>query len=70
MVVEHGGVEAEKILINSETVSEGYTALWEKGRLDLTVEAMVLETKKYHSLFTEDELQVCAKRLKDYNYHA
>ena len=70
MVVEHGGVEVAKILINSETVSEGYTALWEKGRLDLTVEAMVLETKKYHSLFTEDELQVCAKRLKDYNYHA
>lgn len=70
MVVDHGGVEAARMLINSETVSEGYTALWERGRLDLTVEAMVLETKKFHTLFTEQELQVCAKRLMEYNYHA
>lgn len=69
MVVDHGGIEAAKMLINSDTVSEGYTALWERGRLDLTVEAMVLETKKYHSFFSPEELQVCAKRLKDYNYH-
>jgi len=70
MVVDHGGIEAARMLINSETVSEGYTALWERGRLDLTVEAMVLETKKYHPLFTPEELQVCANRLKEYNYHA
>jgi hypothetical protein len=68
MVVEHGGLEAARMLIHSETVSEGYAALWERGRLDLTVEAMILETQKYHSLFTEDELQVCSQRLKDYNY--
>ena len=69
MVVDHGGIEAAKMLINSRTVSEGYTALWERGRLDLTVEAIVLETKKYHPLFTPDELQVCAERLKEYKYN-
>ena len=46
MVSEHGGLKAAKRLINSSTVSDGYTALWEKRRLDLTVEALVSETKK------------------------
>jgi len=52
MVVDHGGIEAAKMLINSETVSEGYTALWERGRLDLTVEANGARNKKYHSFFS------------------
>ena len=68
MVSERGGLKAAKMLINSSTVSDGYTALWEKRRLDLTVEALVFETEKYHSLFTKDELAICAKRLKDYGY--
>ena len=68
MVVDHGGIQTAKMLIHSDTVSDGYTALWERGRLDLTVEAMVIEKQKYHPLFTQEELQVCAKRLKDYNY--
>lgn len=66
MVTDHGGLETAHILINSGTVSEGYTALWERGRLDLTVEAMILDNEKYHSLFSEEELAVCAKRLKQY----
>ena len=68
MVVDHGGLETAKILINAENVSDGYTALWERGRLDLTVEAMVIENDKFHSLFTDEELQICARRLKAYNY--
>ena len=42
MVVEHGGLETARYLLHAETVSEGYTALWERKRLDLTVEAMIL----------------------------
>ena len=42
MLDSHGGIETAHILINS-TVSEGYSALWERGRLDLTVEALILE---------------------------
>ena len=68
MVVDHGGPEAARMLINSRTVSDGYTALYERGRLDLTVEAMVLETDKYHPLFTTDQLDICAERLQAYNY--
>ncbi len=68
MVEDRGGVDTARVLINSDTVSEGYTALWERARLDLTVEAMALETKKFHSLFTQEELEICARRLKDYHY--
>ena len=66
MVTEHGGLEAAQMLIRSATVSEGYTALWERGRLDLTVEAMILNNDRYQSLFSEEELSICAKRLKQY----
>lgn len=68
MVVDHGGLEAARMLIHTETVSDGYTALWKRGRLDLTIEAMIVETPKFHSLFSDDEMQICSKRLSDYRY--
>ncbi len=68
MVTDHGGVRTAHTLINSANVSEGYTALWERKRLDLTVEAMILDNEKYHSLFTEDEVAICRKRLKQYEF--
>ncbi len=68
MVVDNGGLNAARTLINSPTVSSGYTALWERGRLDLTVEAMILETPKYQELFTDEELEICRRRLNEYGY--
>ena len=68
MVAEHGGPETARRLINAHTVSDGYTALWERGRLDLTVEAKVIETPLFHGLFTRDELEICRRRLSDYGY--
>ncbi|MCF6177975.1 MAG: hypothetical protein L3J63_01110 [Geopsychrobacter sp.] len=68
MVAEIGGVETAHRLINSENVSEGYTALWERGKLELTVEALILENHKFQSLFTEEQISTCAKRLKGYGY--
>ena len=70
MVAEHGGPETARRLINAHTVSDGYTALWERGRLDLTVEAMVVETPQFHSLFTDVELEICRRRLSEYGYAA
>lgn len=70
MVIDHGGSDAAHMLINAQTVSEGYTALWERGRLDLTVEAMVVDTPQFHSLFTKEELQTCRSRLLEYGYQA
>ena len=68
MVSENGGLQAAKSLINSTTVSSGYTALWERGRLDLSVEAVVLRTERFHPFFTPEELTICEKRLQDYEY--
>lgn len=63
MLHEHRGVETAKRLINEGRVPEGFIVLWEKRRLDLTFEAMIMRTEKYHPLFTEEELKKCAKRL-------
>jgi hypothetical protein len=68
MLHEYRGLETARLLIHSSTVSEGYTALWERKRLDLTVEAVVHDNPKWHPLFTRDELGICVKRLTDYGY--
>jgi hypothetical protein len=68
MLSERRGLATAKALINASTVSDGYTALWERNRLDLTVEAVVIDNMKWHSLFTEDELARARKRLADYKY--
>ncbi len=68
MLYEHRGLETARILLHSTNVSEGYTALWERGRLDLTVEAVIHDNSKWHPLFTQEDLAICTKRLKEYRY--
>lgn len=68
LVNNRGGLEAARKLINSNHPSEGYTKLWELGRLDLSVEAFVVKSEKFHQLFTTDELEKCKRRLRDYEY--
>ena len=68
MLHEHRGLQTARMLIHASTVSEGYTALWERQRLDLTVEAMILDSPRWHPLFTADELSICKRRLSDYGY--
>lgn len=68
MLTDHGGLETARILLNADTVSDGYTALWERGRLDLTVEAMIHDTLEFQALFTPEELARAKKRLQDYKY--
>src|SRR3990172_4199949 len=67
MVTDHGGLETAHMLINSSTVSEGYTALWERGRLDLTVEALILQPQ-WNELITNEEREIARQRLQDYGY--
>ena len=68
MLFEHRGVETAKRLIHSSKVSDGYTALWERGRLDLTVEALISDNEKWQPLFSAEEIAICRKRLKQYEY--
>jgi uncharacterized protein with HEPN domain len=66
MVSEVGGLDAARRLINGPP-SDGFTALWEAGRLDLTVEALVLQPQ-FRQLFTQSELTAAEARLRDYGY--
>ena len=68
MVVDKGGLATAKTLINAPKPSNGYTALWERGRLDLTVEAEVIENARWHPLFVPEELDRARKRLAAYGY--
>ena len=65
MLSEFGAVVTAQKLINSATVSDGFTTLWEKGRLDLTVEAIALRPE-FRDLFTAPELREAERRLKAY----
>jgi len=68
MLYEHRGLETARILLHSTNVSEGYTALWERGRLDLTVEPVIHDDPKWHPLFTQGDLAICATPLREYRY--
>lgn len=65
MLHEHRGLETARILLHSSAVSEGYTALWERGRLDLTVESLILQPE-WNILFTDEEREIAKQRLQDY----
>ncbi len=67
MVVESGGLETAQYLLHAPKVSDGYTALWQRGRLDLTVEAMILDPR-WHGLFSDDERKIAVDRLRTYGY--
>ena len=62
MLQEHGGVTTARRLLPE--MSDGFVALWEHGRLDLTVEYLVLQPR-WHALFTTDERMVARQRLRD-----
>lgn len=68
MLSDLGGLQTARKLINSEKTSQGYTALYERGRLDLTVEAMIIENPKWQALFTPDELERVRNQLKRHHY--
>jgi hypothetical protein len=68
MLGDRGGLSTAKYLINSDKPSDGYTNLYERGRLDLTVEAMVVENPKWHPLFTDEEIKKAKRRLRQYEY--
>ncbi len=67
MVVEDGGLKTAQYLLHTPRVSDGYTALYERGRLDLTVEALILRPE-WQDLFSDDERRTAMDRLREYGY--
>jgi hypothetical protein len=68
LLTNHGGLETARRFIHSTDYAAGFTKLWERERLDLTVEAVILQEAKWHPLFTAEEIEICRKRLRDYGY--
>ena len=62
MVIDHGGVQAAKILLGKDSPSYGFERLWEARRLDISVEALVLR-EPWYRLFDEGELKEAERRL-------
>ena len=67
MIGRQGGLATAKQLITKPGGTDGFATLWEHGRLDLSVEALVLR-REYQSLFSEEEKLLCAERLKEYGF--
>ena len=67
MLTEHGPLDTARRLLSSPTISAGFTALWEKGRLDLTVEAIVLRSE-FRQFFTDEEFETARERLEQLGY--
>jgi len=63
MINEHGAAEAARIMVLTPNGTDGFARCWEEGRLELSVEHIILEPK-FSPLFTEDVLQVARDRLE------
>lgn len=66
-VRNHGGPDYAHQLLRAEGTSDGFQRLTDEGRLDLTVEALVLKPE-YAQLFIEPERQTAAHRLARAGY--
>ncbi len=67
MLQQRGGLETARSLLHSHSVSSGFTRLWELHRLDLSVEAHILQPA-WRQLFTQVEQDKARKRLLEYQY--
>lgn len=67
VVNEMGGLRAAKMFLSSDKPQEGLYRLWDLGRLDLSMEVLILK-KKYINLFSDEEKKEAKKRLDDLGY--
>jgi hypothetical protein len=67
MLSDYGGLGTAQRLLASTQASTGFTALYESGRLDLTVEALVVKPE-FASLFTDEEIDIARQRLDQLGY--
>ena len=63
-----GGVSCAKELLRKGRQSEGFTALADAGRLDLSLEALVT-AGRFGSLFTDEEVNACFAALCAAGYY-
>jgi len=67
MLNERKGYATALYLIHSQQPSIGFSALWERQRLDLTVEATVLRPE-WRSIFSDADLVAAYRRLEQHQF--
>ena len=67
MVSEQGGLPAAKTLLRKEGYSDGFVELWQNHRLDISMEALILQ-EPWSRLFTAEELAVAHRRLQELGF--
>lgn len=67
MVTERGGLQAAKDLLHGNRYPEGLTELWKCGCLEISMEALIRE-KPWRELFTNQEVTVAEKRLRELRF--
>ena len=67
MVNEKGGLATAKALLAKPEPQEGFTTLWECGRLDLSMEALVI-APRFEELFSVEERERAKERLVAYGW--
>lgn len=65
MVAEFGGVEAAHRVLQKPTVSDGFSVLWERGRLDLTIESRVADPR-FARVLPESDVDTAVARLRQF----
>jgi hypothetical protein len=68
MLGKYGGVDTARKLLDSPMVSDGFVALYERGCLNLTVEAQLIENEKFWDLFTHKQIQTAKDWLRKHDY--
>lgn len=66
MLNERGGVATAHALLAGRP-SDGFTKLWELKRLDLSIEAVALR-EPWRALFSDQELKIAERRLREVGY--
>jgi hypothetical protein len=67
MINQYGALGAVRRLLHAPSVSDGFVTLWERQRLDLSVEALAVDNR-FAALFTDEERETARKRLDDFGY--
>ncbi len=65
---KRGGVETAQEILRRGHYSDGFDALEKAGRLDLSLEAVVIQETFGH-LFTDDEVNACYAALLEGGYY-
>lgn len=68
MVAGYGGAWTTFRLLTKKESNLGFTKLWALDRLDLTMEAQLVEHEEFHPLFTPGMIEACRRILEDHDY--